>query len=111
MIRLSELIRSFNVTFGYDLSEPDGLEIYVGLPSALSESEDVQQRAADNTEEQFALTLKADDVVGAMFARQEGSQRLLKAFLEDKSFAEAALKEIVRETYHAARRKYTDSAV
>ncbi|WP_448611834.1 type I restriction endonuclease subunit R [Geodermatophilus sp. URMC 60] len=110
MIKLSELIKSFNATFGYDLSEPDGLEIYVGLPSLLSESEDVQQRAADNTEEQFALTIKPDDIVGALFARQEGSQRLLKAMLEDQAFADAALQVITRETYRAARRKHAENA-
>ncbi len=110
MIKLSELIKSFNATFGYDLSEPDGLEIYVGLPSLLSENEDVQQRAADNTEEQFALTIKPDDIVGAIFARQEGSNRLLKAMLEDQAFADAALQVITRETYRAARRKHAENA-
>src|SRR4051812_19784538 len=110
MIKLSELIRSFNSTFGYDLSEPDGLELYIGLPSELSENADVQQRAADNTEEQFALTIKPDDIVGALFARQEGSQRLLKAMLEDQAFAAAALQVITREPSGAARRKHADNA-
>ncbi|MGY1835464.1 hypothetical protein ACI79P_10160 [Blastococcus sp. SYSU DS0510] len=49
MIKLSELISTFNAAHGIDLSQAESLLIYVGVPSHLSDDEDVQQRAADNT--------------------------------------------------------------
>ena len=49
-------------------------------------------------------------IVGSLFARQEGSQRLLKAMLENQAFADAALQVITRETYRAARRKHAENA-
>ena len=109
-VQLSQLIASFNDKFGYDLSFPDSLTIYVELPDRLSGHAQVQQRAADNTEEQFGLTLKKDDVAGALFESQDGSHRLLKLLLEDDGFAEAALRVITKETYRAARRKHADGA-
>jgi type I restriction enzyme R subunit len=106
MVRLSELIASFNDKFDYDLSHHEGLAIYVELPGRLSDSPDVQQRAADNTEEQFGLTLKKDHVAGALFESQQDSRRLLKLLLDDEHFAEAAMRVITKETYRAARRKH-----
>ncbi|GAB3351497.1 type I restriction endonuclease subunit R [Modestobacter lapidis] len=110
MIKLSELINTFNSTFGIDLSEAETLQIYYGVPSTLSDDADVQQRAADNTEEQFSLTIKKDDIAGALFQSQEGSNKLLKALLEDEGFADAVLRMVTSETYRAARRKHADSA-
>ncbi|WRL62200.1 hypothetical protein U6N30_19410 [Blastococcus brunescens] len=85
MIKLSELIQTFNATHGIDLSQAESLLIYVGVPSHLSDDEDVQQRAADNTEEQFSLTIKKDDIAGALFQNQESSNKLLKALLENET--------------------------
>ena len=76
----------------------------------LSDDEDVQQRAADNTEEQFSLTVKKDDIAGALFQNQESSNKLLKALLENEGFADAVQKIISTETWKAARRKHAESA-
>jgi type I restriction enzyme R subunit len=110
MIKLSELIDAFNAAHGIDLSEAESLLIYVGVPSALSDDEDVQQRAADNTEEQFSMTIKKDDIAGALFANQESSNKLLKALLENEGFADAVQKIISTETWKAARRKHAEAA-
>jgi type I restriction enzyme R subunit len=110
MIKLSELINTFNATYGIDLSQAESLLIYVGVPSTLSDDEDVQQRAADNTEEQFSMTIKKDDIAGALFANQESSNKLLKALLENEGFADAVQKIISIETWKAARRKYAGAA-
>lgn len=110
MVKLSELINTFNATFGIDLSEAETLQIYYGVPSTLSDDQDVQQRAADNTEEQFSLTIKKDDVAGALFQSQESSNKLLKALLEDDGFADAVLRMVTAETYRAARRKHAGNA-
>ncbi|WP_299959112.1 type I restriction endonuclease subunit R [uncultured Modestobacter sp.] len=109
-VRLSELIQQFNSLFDIDISEQDALEIYIGLPSALSDDPAVQQRAADNTEEQFGLTLKHDQMVGALYDRQEASMQLLKRLLEDPQLAQAAWQVVMPETYRAARRKHADNA-
>ncbi|MGY1636029.1 UvrB domain 3-containing protein [Geodermatophilus sp. SYSU D00742] len=110
MIRLSELIDTFNAAHGIDLSQAESLLIYVGVPSTLSDDEDVQQRAADNTEEQFSMTIKKDDIAGALFANQESSNKLLKALLENEGFADAVQKIISTETWKAARRKHAEAA-
>lgn len=81
-----------------------------GVPSTLSDDADVQQRAADNTEEQFSLAIKKDDIAGALFQSQEGSNKLLKALLEDEGFAGGVLRMVTVETYRAARRKHANSA-
>jgi type I restriction enzyme R subunit len=111
MIKLSELIGTFNAAHGIDLSQAESLLIYVGVPSHLSDDEDVQQRAADNTEEQFSLTIKKDDIAGALFQNQESSNKLLKALLENETFADAVQSVISAETWRAARRKYAAKAV
>lgn len=108
-IRLSELITQFNTLFDMDISENDALEIYVGLPSALSDDPHVQQQAADNTEEQFGLTLKHEQIAGALYDRQEASMQLLKRLLEDKDLAQAAWQVVMPETYRAARRKHEET--
>lgn len=108
-IRLSELIQQFTTLFDIDISESDALEIYIGLPSALSDDPAVQQRAADNTEEQFGLTLKHDPMVGALYDRQEASMQLLKRLLEDPQLAQAAWQVVMPETYRAARRKHAET--
>jgi type I restriction enzyme R subunit len=110
MVKLSELIQTFNAAHGIDLSQADSLLIYVGVPSHLSDDEDVQQRAADNTEEQFSLTIKKDDIAGALFANQESSNKLLKALLENETFADAVQKIISTQTWKAARRKHAETA-
>jgi type I restriction enzyme R subunit len=110
MVKLSELIQTFNATHGIDLSQAESLLIYVGVPSHLSDDEDVQQRAADNTEEQFSLTIKKDDIAGALFQNQESSNKLLKALLENETFADAIQKIISHETWKAARRKHAEPA-
>lgn len=110
MIRLSQLIETFNSAHGIDLSQAESLLIYVGVPSHLSDDEDVQQRAADNTEEQFSLTVKKDDIAGALFQNQESSNKLLKALLENEGFADAVQKIISSETWRAARRKHAENA-
>jgi type I restriction enzyme R subunit len=110
MIKLSELISTFNAAHGIDLSQAESLLIYVGVPSHLSDDEDVQQRAADNTEEQFSLTIKKDDIAGALFQNQESSNKLLKALLENETFADAVQKIISTETWKAARRKHQEAA-
>ncbi|KQS69273.1 type I restriction endonuclease subunit R [Modestobacter sp. Leaf380] len=108
-IRLSELITQFNTLFDIDISENDALEIYVGLPAALSDDPAVQQRAADNTEEQFGLTLKHEQIAGALYDRQEASMQLLKRLLEDPNLAQAAWQVVMPETYRAARRKFEET--
>ncbi len=108
MVRLSELINTFNAAHGIDLSQAESLLIYVGVPSILSDDEDVQQRAADNTEEQFSLTVKKDDIAGALFANQESSDKLLKALLEKEGFADAVQEIISTETWKAARRRHEE---
>ncbi|MDP5184523.1 type I restriction endonuclease [Blastococcus sp. BMG 814] len=110
MIKLSELIDTFNAAHGIDLSQAESLLIYVGVPSHLSDDEDVQQRAADNTEEQFSLTIRKDDIAGALFQNQESSNKLLKALLENETFADAVQKIISTETWKAARRKHDEKA-
>ncbi len=110
MVKLSELIQTFNAAHGIDLSQAESLLIYVGVPSHLSDDEDVQQRAADNTEEQFSLTIKKDDIAGALFQNQESSNKLLKALLENETFADAIQKVISTETWKAARRKHAETA-
>lgn len=62
----------------------------------------MQKIAADNTEEQFGLTVREDDVAGAIFDRQEASDRLLKFFTEDPRFAAEAMRHIRSATYTAA---------
>ena len=110
MIKLSELIQTFNAAHGIDLSQAETLQIYMGVPSILSEDEDVQQRAADNTEEQFALTIGLEKIVGALFQGQEDANRLIKAVTENDAFAEAVQKIVGAETWKAARRKHAESA-
>ncbi len=87
LARLSEIIRTFNDTHGIDLSEADALLLFVELPSHMADDQRVQKIATDNTEEQFGLTVREDDVAGAIFDRQEASDRLLKLFTEDSRFA------------------------
>jgi type I restriction enzyme R subunit len=110
MARLSEIIRTFNEAFGIDLTEADALMLFVELPSHLANDEKVQKIAADNTEEQFGLTVKEDDVAGAIFDRQEASDRLLKLFTEDPRFAAEAMKQIRAATYKTARERGGDAA-
>jgi type I restriction enzyme R subunit len=110
MVKLSELIQTFNAAHGIDLSQAESLLIYAGVPSHLSDDEDVQQRAADNTEEQFSLTIKKDDIAGALFQNQESSNKLLKALLENEIFADAVQRIISTETWKAARRKHAGNA-
>ncbi|WP_369253360.1 type I restriction endonuclease subunit R [Geodermatophilus amargosae] len=110
MVKLSELIQTFNAAHGIDLSQAESLLIYVGVPSHLSDDENVQQRAADNTEEQFSLTIKKDDIAGALFQNQESSTKLLKALLENDTFADAVQRIVSAETWRAARRKYAQPA-
>ncbi|WP_040336722.1 type I restriction endonuclease subunit R [Candidatus Blastococcus massiliensis] len=110
MIKLSELIQTFNAAHGIDLSQAEMLQIYVGLPSILSDDEDVQQRAADNTEEQFGLTMGLDKIVGALFQSQEDAHRLIKAVTENETFAAAVQEVISTETWKAARRKHDERA-
>lgn len=76
--------------------------LFVELPAHLAESETAQRIAKDNTEEQFGLTVKEDDVAGAIFDRQEASDRLLKLFTEDSRFASEVMKYIRSATYEAA---------
>ncbi len=109
MVKLSELIQTLNAAHGIDLSQAESLLIYVGVPSTLSDDEDVQQRAADNTEEQFSMTIKKDDIAGALFQNQESSNKLLKALLENETFADAVQKIISTETWRAARRKHAEA--
>ena len=92
-------------TFSIDLTEADGLILFVELPSHIADSENVQKIAADNTEEQFGLTIKKDDIAGAIFDRQEASDRLLKLFTEDPRFAAEAMKHIRAATYKTARER------
>ena len=54
MIKLSELITTVNAAHGIDLSQAESLLIYVGLPSHLSDDEDVQ-RARRQLEDQLSL--------------------------------------------------------
>ena len=109
MARLSEIIRTFNDTFGIDLTEADALMLFVELPAHIADSETVQKIAADNTEEQFGLTVKEDDIAGAIFDRQEASDRLLKLFTEDSRFAAEAMKHIRAATYKNARTRGEDT--
>jgi type I restriction enzyme, R subunit len=110
MIRLSQLIDTFHSAHGIDLSQAESLLIYAGLPSHLSDDEDVHQRAADNTEEQFSLTVKKDGIAGAHFQNQESSNKLLKALLENEGFADAVQRIISSETWKAVRRKHAENA-
>jgi type I restriction enzyme R subunit len=103
LVRLSELIHSFNDAHGYDLSEADGLLLFVELPSHMADSETVQKIAVHNTEEQFGLTVREEDVAGAILERQEASDRLLKLFTEDSRFTAEVMKHIRSATYRAAR--------
>jgi type I restriction enzyme R subunit len=48
---------------------------------------------------------------GALFQNQESSNRLLKALLENETFADAVQKIISTETWRAARRKHGYRAV
>ncbi len=59
--------------------------------------------AADNSEEQFGLTVRKDNVAGAIFDRQEASDRLFKLSTEDANFAGEVAKYIWSATYQAAR--------
>jgi type I restriction enzyme R subunit len=65
-------------------------------------------RTADNGGEQFSLTVKEDDIAGALFSDQENSNKLLKALLENENFADVVHKVISRETWKAARRKHDE---
>ncbi len=105
LARLSEIIRTFNDTHGIDLSEADALLLFIELPSHMADDQRVQKIAADNSEEQFGLTVREDDVAGAIFDRQEASDRLLKLFTEDSRFADEVMKHIRSATYQAARAK------
>lgn len=106
MVRLSELIQTFNPAHGIDLTRAASLLIYVGVPSHLSDDENVQQRAADKTDKQFPLAIKKDDIAGALFQNQESSNKLLKALLEKETFTDAVQKIISTETWNLARRKH-----
>jgi type I restriction enzyme R subunit len=110
LVRLSELIRTFNDTYGIELSEADALLLFVELPSHMADSQTVQKIAADNTEEQFGLTVREDDVAGAIFDRQEASDRLLKLFTEDARFAAEVMKHIRSATYTVARERVAAGA-
>jgi type I restriction enzyme R subunit len=77
--------------------------LFVELPAHIAADTTVQRVAADNTEEQFSLTVKEDDVAGAIFDRQEASDRLLKLFTEDPRFAAEAMRHIRTTTYVQAR--------
>ncbi len=103
LTRLSEIIRTFNDTHGIDLSEADALLLFVELPSHMADDQQVRKIAADNSEEQFGLTVREDDVAGAIFDRQEASDRLLKLFTEDSRFAGEVMRHIRAATYQAAR--------
>ena len=106
LARLSEIIARFNDAFSIDITHADALMLFVKLPSHLADSESVQRIAADNTEEQFSLTVKEDDIAGAIFDRQEASDQLLKLFTEDPRFAAEAMRHIRAETYRTARGRY-----
>ena len=106
---LSSIIRTFNDVHGIDITHTDALMLFIELPSHLAENETVQRIAADNTEEQFGLTVKEDDVAGAIFDRQEASDRLLKLFTEDPRFAEEAMRHIRAATFTTARARYAAS--
>lgn len=110
MVRLSETIRTFNDTYGIDISEADALTLFVVIPNQMAESEALQRMAADNTEEQFGLTIKADDVAGAIFDHQDATDRLLKTVTEDPSIAAESLKHVRAATYKAAREKWLQKA-
>jgi type I restriction enzyme R subunit len=110
LARLSEIIRTFNDAHGIELSEADALLLFVELPSHMADSEQVRRIAADNSEEQFGLTVREDDVAGAIFDRQEASDRLLKLFTEDSRFAAEAMKQIRSATYKAARARGDEQA-
>ncbi len=102
LVRLSELIRTCNDAYCLELSEADALRLFVELPFHMADSETLQKIAANNTEEQFGLTVREDDVAGAIFDRQEASDRLLKLFTEDPRFAGQVLRHIRVATYKAA---------
>jgi type I restriction enzyme R subunit len=103
MVRLSELIESFNSRFSIDISHADALMLFVELPAHLAADEGIRKAARDNTEEQFTESIKKDDVAGAIFDRQERSDQLLRIFTEDAHFAAEAMKHIRAETYRTAR--------
>ncbi len=105
LARLSEIIRTFNDTHGIDLSKADALLLFVELPSHMADDKRVQKIAADNSEEQFGLTVREDDIAGAIFHLQEASDQLLKLFTEDSRFADEVMKHIRSATYQAARAK------
>ncbi len=65
-------------------------------------------RTADNAGEQSSLTVKEDDIAGALFSNQENSNKLLKALLENENFADVVHKVISGETWKAARRKHDE---
>jgi len=87
LVRLSELIESFNSRFSIDISHADALMLFIELPAHLAADEGIRRAARDNTEEQFTESIKKDDVAGAIFDRQERSDQLLKVFTEDAQFA------------------------
>jgi type I restriction enzyme R subunit len=103
MVKLSELIESFNSRFSVDLSQADALMLFIELPAHLAADEAVQRAARDNTEEQFSESIKKDDIAEAIYERQERSGVVLKKFTEDAQFATEAMKHIRAETYRTAR--------
>ena len=102
---LSAIIAGLNETFGIDLSYADTLHLFYELPQHLADDPEVQRRAVDNTEEQFGLTVRRDDVAGAIFDRQDAGVALLKMFTEDERFAEQVMARIRRATWAAARQR------
>lgn len=103
--RLSAIIAGLNEAFGIDLSYADSLHLFHELPQHLADDPEVQRRAVDNAEEQFGLTVRRDDVAGAIFERRDAGEALLKMFTEDERFAEQVMARIRRNTWAAARQR------
>lgn len=103
LVKLSELIDTFNNKFNVDITHADALMLFIELPLHLAADDTIRKAAKDNTEDQFTESIKKDDVAGAIFERQEASDRLLKIFTEDPRFAAEAMRHIRAETYKTAR--------
>ena len=102
---LSAIIAGLSEALGIDLSYADTLHLFHELPQHLADDPEVQRRAVDDTEERFGLTVRRDDVAGAIFDRQDAGETLLKMFTEDERFAEQVMLRIRRATWATARQR------
>ena len=100
-VKLSEIIDILNERFGTDFTKADQL-FFDSVVAEAKADEEVQQRAAANPLDNFALAMK-DKLRDAIIDRMEQNEEIATRYLNEPDFESVAFEELVRRIYQELR--------